>query len=120
MADLKNQEDFGLEKLQAENLIFDENSAPQSNQNIHLENEGAEEREPISIKEMMTGLGGVFPMDEAVVESTPPLDHKDNILFMIMADNFSPSVAQGHSIHLRREIRYERLDGHRSDHGTWA
>ena len=45
--------------------------AVQQNRSIRLKEELEEEPEPISIKEILARLDGVFPMDEAVIEGDP-------------------------------------------------
>ena len=55
-----------------EYTVIVNNAAFLQNQEVNVGNEADDEPEPISIKEMLIRLDGVFPMDEAVIEGKCP------------------------------------------------
>lgn len=70
---------------------------------------------PISVKEMLTKLAGVFPFDDAVLEGRPLSTTCD---FNRMLKHWSySSITQGQHVPLCGALWYKRLDNNRKSRG---
>jgi hypothetical protein len=68
---------------------------------------------PVSVKEILAQLDGVFPMDEAVIEGDALW-----IITVIAYTDLDRSVATRSGLPFCGELRYECLDNYRTDYGA--
>lgn len=79
--------------------------------------ERKKEVQPLSVKELLAQLDGVFPMDQAVVEGMlHPRPH--SLYRQLTCISFVYSTAGRGHFYVGRAFWYERLDGDRKGHDT--